>query len=313
MRVFRSIIEYREVNKPVVTIGTFDGVHLGHKQVLNQLKSVARQLKKETLVITFWPHPRQVLSKENDRPRLLNTLDIKIKLFRELGIDNLLIIPFDKEFSSQKPEQFIEQLIVSHIKASAVVIGYDHRFGKNRSGSFLFLKEKAAEFNYQVFEISAFQVGGLSVSSTKIRSALKEGKIQKANEYLGYAYSVEGIVVRGIKLGAKLKFPTANIQLSNEDILLPKDGVYVVEVILKDGRYFGMLNNGINPSIEGKGRSVEVYIFDFEEDIYNQHIQIAFHKRLRDELYFSNLNDLRSQMQQDKKDALKFIGQMMKS
>ncbi|MBL6963342.1 MAG: bifunctional riboflavin kinase/FAD synthetase [Bacteroidetes bacterium] len=311
--MFRSIIEYREVNKPVVTIGTFDGVHLGHKQVLNQLKSVARQLKKETLVITFWPHPRQVLSKENDRPRLLNTLDIKIKLFRELGIDNLLIIPFDKEFSSQKPEQFIEQLIVSHIKASAVVIGYDHRFGKNRSGSFLFLKEKAAEFNYQVFEISAFQVGGLSVSSTKIRSALKEGKIQKANEYLGYAYSVEGIVVRGIKLGAKLKFPTANIQLSNEDILLPKDGVYVVEVILKDGRYFGMLNNGINPSIEGKGRSVEVYIFDFEEDIYNQHIQIAFHKRLRDELYFSNLNDLRSQMQQDKKDALKFIGQMMKS
>ncbi|MBC8342825.1 MAG: bifunctional riboflavin kinase/FAD synthetase, partial [Bacteroidetes bacterium] len=276
--MFRSIIEYREVNKPVVTIGTFDGVHLGHKQVLNQLKSVARQLKKETLVITFWPHPRQVLSKENDRPRLLNTLDMKIKLFRELGIDNLLIIPFDKEFSSQKPEQFIEQLIVSHIKASAVVIGYDHRFGKNRSGSFLFLKEKAAEFNYQVFEISAFQVGGLSVSSTKIRSALKEGKIQKANEYLGYAYSVEGIVVRGIKLGAKLKFPTANIQLSNEDILLPKDGVYVVEVILKDGRYFGMLNNGINPSIEGKGRSVEVYIFDFEEDIYNQHIQIAFHK-----------------------------------
>lgn len=310
MKVFRNIQEYREVKNPVVTIGTFDGVHLGHRQVLTQLKEIAISLNRETLVITFWPHPRQVLSPENDKPKLLNTLENKIKLFDDFGIENMLVIPFDKEFSSQKPDEFIEQLIVNRIDASAVVIGYDHRFGQNRSGSFSYLKEKASQHNYHVFEVSAFQVGGLSVSSTKIRSALKEGNVDKANEFLGYTYFIDGLVVRGIKLGSKLDFPTANIQLSDENMLLPKDGVYVVEVILSQGIFFGMLNNGINPSVPGKGRSIEVFIFDFEEDIYSQPIQVGFLKRLRDELFFTNLNDLKSQLQQDKIDTLNYLQQM---
>lgn len=310
MRVFRKISEYKGVISPVVTIGTFDGVHKGHRQVLQQLKNIAKELDKETLVITFWPHPRQILSPLDDRPKLLTNLDNKIKHLQELGIDNLLIIPFDKEFSKQKPDQFIEELIVNRIKASAVVIGYDHRFGQNRAGSFSYLKEKADIHNYQVFEVSALQVGGLSVSSTKIRKALKEGMVNKANEYLGYTYSIEGTVISGLKLGTKLDFPTANIKQVEDEKLLPFDGVYVVEVKVNNELHYGMLNNGVNPTVPEKGRSIEVFIFDFEGDIYQQAIEIGFLIRLRDEMFFPDLQSLKAQLEIDKMNALRFLQQM---
>jgi riboflavin kinase/FMN adenylyltransferase len=307
MRVIRDIDSCCEVEDAVVTIGTFDGVHLGHRQVLTQLKDIAHKLGRETLVISFWPHPRQVLSPESDKPKLLNTLKNKIDLLDDFGIDNLLIIQFTKKFAQQKPEEFIENLIVNKLKASAVVIGYDHRFGQNRSGSFRFLKEKESKYNYKVFEVSALQVGGLSVSSTKIRSALNEGNVEKANTFLGYQYFFEGRVKHGIKLGARLNFPTANVELSNPDKLIPMDGVYIVKVKWKQKEYFGMLNSGVNPSVKNKGRSIEIHLLNFEGNIYNESLQIYFVKRLRDERHFENFDELKMQLEKDKEETIAYL------
>lgn len=312
MRVFTDIFNLRhEIGRPVVTIGTFDGVHLGHQQVLEELKKVARKHNRQTLVITFWPHPKRILSPPDDMPKLLSTLENKIYLFDVLGIDNVLVLPFSTEFAQKKYTEFIDEILVKILNVSAVVYGYDHRFGKDRSGSFSIVKEQKDKYQIEVYEVGPFMLDDIAVSSTKIRRALLAGDMEKANRMLGYPYFMDGKVIKGINLGAKLDFPTANIDFEQDEQLIPKDGVYLVKVELDDEEYFGMLNSGENPSIPGKGRSVEVHIFNFSKNIYGRKITIHFLERLRDEIKFNNLSELKQQMNQDRELSLLKISQYL--
>ncbi|NLJ06423.1 MAG: bifunctional riboflavin kinase/FAD synthetase [Sphingobacteriales bacterium] len=314
MRVFTDIYNLKyEIHKPVVTIGTFDGLHLGHQKVLEKLKSVSDEKNCRNLVITFWPHPRRVLSPPDDMPKLLSTLENKIYLFENIGIDNLLVLPFTVEFSQQNYLEFIEDLLIKKIDVSAVVSGYDHRFGKDRQGSYQLLNQQHKQYNIEVFEVEPFILDGIAVSSTKIRRFLIEGDIERANKMLGYHYFMDGKVIKGMNIGSKLDFPTANIDFEQDVQQMPKDGVYLVKVEIDNEEFFGMLNSGENPTIHGKGRSVEVNIFDFSKNVYGKNITVYFLERLRDELKFNNLNELRQQMNADREISLQKISQYLKN
>jgi riboflavin kinase/FMN adenylyltransferase len=304
MKVYRSLEELPQIKNAIVTQGTFDGVHMAHKVIINRLKELARQHDGETVVMTFDPHPRMVLYPEDHGLKILQTLDEKIEALDKAGVDHLVVIPFTKEFSRLSSLQFIRDIIVNQIGTKVLVIGYNHRFGKNREGSFEHLKEYSSLYGFDVVEIPEQDVDQESVSSTRIRKALGIGDIQIANKYLGRKYSITGTVLHGKQLGRTIGYPTANIHVSNQYKLIPADGVYAVNVIIGHKTYGGMLNAGFRPTVDGKTHSIEVHIFDFNEDIYNQFITIEYVDKLRDEIKFNGLDALKNQLEKDKLHAI---------
>ena len=307
MRIYRGLDNLEKIRNAVVTQGTFDGVHLAHKIILSKVKQLAKNKNGESVVMTFEPHPRMVLKPNTHDLKLLTTLDEKIELLQKEGIQNLIVIPFTIEFSQMQSQAFIKQILVDKIGTKTLVIGYDHRFGKNREGSFEHLKNYNNDYGFEVEEVSEQLVDEIAVSSTKIRKALNEGKITIAAKYLGRNYSIKGTVVKGRQLGRTIDYPTANLIVDSENKLIPSDGVYAVKVIVNSNTFGGMLNIGNNPTVEGKGRSIEVNIFDFSEDIYNQSISIIFVNKLREEEKFNGLDALKTQLEKDKLLAIEVI------
>lgn len=295
----------------MVTIGTFDGVHLGHQKVILRLQEFAKKHDGETVIFTFHTHPRVITSPNENNLRLLTTLDEKIKLFEKYGIDHLIIYTFDKSFSELSYSEFVEKLLVEKIGTHCLVVGYDHKFGKNREGGFDYLKKCAEKFKFEIERLDALLVEEDSVSSTKIRNALQNGEIEKANHYLGYQFTLNGTVVGGKQLGRKLGFPTANIETSDKNKIIPGYGVYAVKVELNGADYNGMLNIGTRPTFNNNAdnRSIEVNIFDFEGDIYGKEITLAFVGKIRDEQKFDNIEMLVTQLEKDKIEALLILAQ----
>jgi riboflavin kinase/FMN adenylyltransferase len=298
-----------EARNPVVTIGTFDGVHLGHQIVIDRLKKLAEKYDGETVVFTFYPHPRLVTSPGETNLRLLTTLDEKKLLFEAFGIDHLIIYPFTKEFSQLSYSDFVQDILVGQIKTRCLVVGYDHKFGKNREGGFEYLKQCALKHKFDIEQLEALSLDEDHVSSTKVRDALQEGDIKKANRYLGYPFTLYGKVVLGKQVGRKIGFPTANIEASDPHKIIPGYGVYAVQIKVGDRLFSGMLNIGTRPTFNqnADNRSIEVHIFDFEEDIYNQEVTLIFAGKIRDEQKFSGVEALVEQLKKDKKSALSIL------
>jgi riboflavin kinase/FMN adenylyltransferase len=307
MQVHFDINSLPAIKNAIVSQGTFDGVHLAHKKIIERLQQIASIKDGETVLITFEPHPRMVLFPDDHGLQLLSTLNEKIHLLEKAGIDHLIILPFTKEFSRQTSEQFIRTILVNKIKTNTLVIGYDHRFGKNREGSFEHLKESSSLYGFEVEEIPEQDIDEIAVSSTKIRNALLNNDIQTAQKYLGNSYSLEGKVVKGKQLGRTIGYPTANIEVENSFKLIPQDGVYAVWVWYNKARFGGMLNIGNNPTVAGKGRSIEVNIFDFEKEIYTEMLKIEFVSKLRNEEKFNGLDALKAQLHLDKQNALAIL------
>ena len=292
----------------VVTIGTFDGVHTGHQQILELMQTEAHKIDGETVIITFDPHPRQVIAARQTELFLLNSLQEKIHLFAKYGIKHLVITPFTEAFSLQTANEYIEQFLVKNFKPHTIIIGHDHRFGKSRSGNFELLQQKAAQYNYAVKEIPGFMLQNNTISSTIIREALLKGNIDTANGYLGYAYFFSGTVVEGNKIGRTIGYPTANLQMQDNKKLIPGNGVFAVKVDLqKPGEkitfFNGMMNIGVRPTVEGTFRMIEVNIFDFDEEIYGDTLTVHIIKRLRNEQKFNGLEELKAQLLKDSEQA----------
>ena len=308
MNVYHGIENFKKTAYPVVTTGTFDGVHLGHMTIINRLKEVAKKQNGETVLLTFFPHPRMVLQEDNDL-KLINTLQEKISLLEKAGIDHLIIHPFTREFSRLTSLEFVRDLIANKIGTKRLVIGYDHHFGRNREGSFEHLMEFGNLYGFEVEEIPAQDIDNVNVSSTKIRKALTEGDLKTANEYLTHPFSISGKVVSGAQNGRKLGYPTANIQVEEAYKLIPAFGIYAVKVQVNNQTYNGMLNIGVRPSIsdaDGKP-TIEVNIFDFDGDIYGQDIIVQLVDRIRAEEKFPTLDDLVNQMHLDKLQSLSIL------
>jgi riboflavin kinase / FMN adenylyltransferase len=295
------------VKNPVVTTGTFDGVHLGHQKIISRLKDVANEINGETVLLTFYPHPRMVLFPEDNDLKLINTQEEKIELLSHYGIDHLIIYPFTKEFSRLTSVEFVRNILVNRIKTKRLVIGYNHHFGRNREGSFEHLKEYGPLYGFEVEEIPARDIDSIEVSSTKIRKALLAGDVKTANSYLGHSYCITGKVVDGKKIGRQIGYPTANILVEDKYKLIPADGVYVVKVRHDNSTYGGMLNIGNNPTVNGKHKTIEVNIFDFNKDIYEENATIYFIERLRDEVKFNGLQELKDQLAIDKINSLNIL------
>jgi len=299
LKVYHSISDFQNVSRPILTTGTFDGVHFGHKIIIDRLKEIANNQNGETVLLTFSPHPRMVLFPDDHNLQLINTLDEKIKLLEQAGIDHLIIHPFTKAFSRTTSMQFVRDIIVNELNTHKLVIGYNHHFGRNREGSFEHLKEYAPLYGFEVEEISAQLIDDVSISSTKIRQALLSGDVSKAADYLGYNYTLQGQVIEGQQIGRTLGFPTANLKVLDGSKLIPKDGVYAVHVEVKRQTFKGMMNIGNNPSLISKKHSLEVHIFDFDSDIYDEQIEVRFIKHIREEISFDNLDALKIQLEQD--------------
>ncbi|MEN9875440.1 MAG: hypothetical protein RLZZ529_437 [Bacteroidota bacterium] len=299
MNIFHSINEFHSDKKTIVTIGTFDGVHLGHAAILKKLTQNTQNETFESTVLTFFPHPRMVLQGKSDL-KLLNTINEKIELLEKIGIDNLIIHPFDEKFAELNAEAFVSTILVDHLRVQKIIIGYDHRFGKNRTANIDDLISFGAQYGFEVEQISAQEIDEISISSTKIRTALEEGDIQLANEYLGYSYFLSGTVVKGKQLGRTIGFPTANISLEEDYKLVPQNGVYVVQAEIDCKTIYGMMNIGFNPTVQGKQKTIEVHLFDFDTDIYNRKIQVAILQRIRSEKKFESIELLTKQLEEDR-------------
>ena len=302
MKDFRNIIEARNIPHAVVTIGTFDGVHLGHQAIFNKMKGIAQSIGGQTVVVTFHPHPRQVLNIDSSHLRFLTTPEEKLAKFEEFGIDNVVIINFTKEFSRTPSEVFIKDYIIDNIKPAYIVVGYDHHFGKNRMGDFGLLNDLMRKYNFRVERVAAQDVENIAISSTKIRNALAVGNVKSANRLLGYTYSVTAEVVVGNKIGRTLGFPTANLELPREYMLL-NGGVYASLVEYGGKTYKAMANIGHRPTIGDRAEDqpiIEVNLFDFDGDLYGQTLRVSFIDRIRDEEKFSGLDELKTQLEQDR-------------
>jgi riboflavin kinase/FMN adenylyltransferase len=299
LNIFHSINEFHSDKKTIVTIGTFDGVHLGHAAILKKLTQNTQNETFESTVLTFFPHPRMVLQGKSDL-KLLNTINEKIELLEKIGIDNLIIHPFDEKFAELNAEAFVSTILVDHLRVQKIIIGYDHRFGKNRTANINDLISFGAQYGFEVEQISAQEIDEISISSTKIRTALEEGDIQLANEYLGYSYFLSGTVVKGKQLGRTIGFPTANISLEEDYKLVPQNGVYVVQAEIDGKTIYGMMNIGFNPTVQGKQKTIEVHLFDFDTDIYNRKIQVAILQRIRSEKKFESIELLTKQLEEDR-------------
>lgn len=308
MKIHRDLNSFHAA-KPVLTIGTFDGVHLGHRKIIDRLRDLAVKLNGESVIFTFDPHPRKVVAPGESNLRILTTLDEKIELFEQSGIDHLIIYPFTPEFAQLSYEQFVEQILVEQIHTKYLVVGYDHKFGKNRQGDFEFLKKCAARLDFQIEKLDVLLMNESNISSTKIREAIQQGDFETANAFLGYEFVLHGTVVEGQKLGRKIQFPTANVETSDPDKIIPGYGVYAVKAKIQDQFYKGMLNIGSRPTINNNAdhRSIEVHLFDFESDIYGAPIELLFYKKLREEQRFASIEALKEQLANDKTDTLAFF------
>ena len=306
MKLFHSISDFECAKKTVVTLGTFDGVHLGHQKIINRLLTSVLQDDLETVVLTFYQHPRAVLNAD-DKIKLLNTNAEKISLLEKKGINNLIIHPFDDDFYKLSGEEFVKNILVDKLNIQKIIIGYDHRFGKNRSSDIHDLIYFGKKYHFDVEQISAKEIDEISVSSTKIRNAILEGNMALANQYLGYNYSFSGKVVQGKQLGRQIGFPTANIYTENQQKIIPKNGVYIVKVFINEIYYKGIMNIGVKPTVDGKNKSIEVNIFDFDQNIYNDEISVSVLEFIRDETKFNNLDELKNQIELDVRKAKKYF------
>jgi riboflavin kinase/FMN adenylyltransferase len=304
MKIYYSTDDFAPVKNAVVTSGTFDGVHIGHQKILRRLEEVASKISGETIVITFWPHPRHILRPDEAGHLLLNTFEEKAALLKEQGVDHLLRIPFTREFSQLSSQEFITSILVERIGTKKLVIGYDHRFGRNREGSFEQLKVNGPQYGFDVEEIPAQDIDHVTVSSSRIRAALAEGDIVTANHFLGRPYSMNGMVIKGNKLGRVLGFPTANIDVDSHLKLIPAHGIYASIVTVGSARYKGMLYIGNRPTVDGTKTSIEVNIFDFDRDIYGENLQVDFISAIRKDTHFRDLEALKVQLTKDKTAAL---------
>lgn len=298
MKVYHSIVDFSAKN-PVVTIGMFDGVHAGHRAILQQLEKSKKQCDGESVLLTFWPHPRIFFGK-TDGFSTLTTIEEKLRLLEQTGLDACVVLPFSKEFASLSPEEYIQKILVDGLKARKIVIGYDHKYGKNGLGTFDLMKQFGRVYNFEVEEINAFSFNSDAVSSTKIRHFLGEGNIEMANQYLSYNYFIQGSIIHGSQIGRTIGFPTANIHIENEYKMIPANGVYVGYSIVDDKKYKAVINIGHNPTIsENNKTSIEVHLIDFQQDLYNETLQVSFMYRLRDEQKFESLDALKNAIQRD--------------
>lgn len=307
MKIHNGIEHLNGIKNAIVTIGTFDGVHLGHQKILKRIIELAKASEGESVLVTFWPHPRFVLKPNDDSLKLLSTFDEKAQRLENLGIDHLVKIEFTKAFSQLSSQDFIQKVIIDALHTKKLVIGYDHRFGKNREGSFEHLKENADTYGFAVEEISRQDIDDVGISSTRIRNALNEGDIDSVKNYLGRAYEINGKVIQGDKIGRTIGFPTANIKVNASYKLIPADGTYAVRLSMQNKMYTGMLNIGNRPTVNGQERRVEVHIFDFEDSIYEEDLTIFFEHRLRPEKKFESIEELKNQLAKDKQLALTLL------
>ena len=304
MKIYQQLTDFHPPHFSVVTSGTFDGVHLGHQKILRRLQELATRKQGETVLLTYWPHPRLILQPEDKSLRLLTTLSEKVKLLEEMGVDHLIILPFTKELSQMSSDEFIRDILVDKIQTKTLVIGYDHKFGKNREGSFEYLQSHSHLFGFAIEEISRQDVDDLGVSSTKIRTALAQGDISTANKYLGRPYDLSGQVVKGQQIGRSLGFPTANIQIADDYKLLPRDGAYAVHAEVNSIQYKAILNIGDRPTVDGEKKTIEAHLIDFEGDLYGQELRIYFQEFLREEKKFESLDALKNQLVVDRERAI---------
>ena len=306
MKIIRSITAFNSSEKTIVTIGTFDGIHIGHQKILKDLIKTAKKEGKKSVLLTFFPHPRMVLQKDN-KILLLNTIEEKSGLLEKMGLDYLIIHPFSREFSRLTALDFVRDVLVNKLNTSRLIIGYDHHFGKNREGNIHQLKEYSLLYDFKVEEIPAQDIDDVSVSSTKIRIALKEGNLKTANKYLGYHYMLNGTVVSGKKLGGTIGFPTANLEIKEPYKLIPKTGVYIIKTHINTVLYTGIMNIGFNPTVLGKHQTIEAHLFDFNEDLYGKEIMIEFIYFLREEHKFKSIEELVVQLNIDKENAISYL------
>jgi riboflavin kinase/FMN adenylyltransferase len=309
MKVHRDIDNLPAFRNAVVTIGTFDGVHMGHRQIIDKLKSAAKAINGETVIITFHPHPKKVVSSAILGIRLINTLDERIELLDQLGIDHLVVVPFTESFANQTAEDYIKNFLIDKFRPHTIIIGYDHRFGRERQGDFRLLEKKAAEYQYQLHEIPKHILENISISSTNIREAILHNDIDTANKLLGYEFFFSGVVVDGDKMGRKLGYPTANLKMMDEEKIIPGNGIYAVYVQTEGSpeKKKGMMSIGFRPTVNGKYRVVEVNIIDFDKEIYGQKLKVFVKKFLRQEIKFDSLGDLVKQIDLDKIESLRVL------
>jgi riboflavin kinase/FMN adenylyltransferase len=307
MKTYHHIDEFKPVKNAVVTIGTFDGVHLGHRKIISGIKELADTTGGETVILTFFPHPRMILHPEDESIKLITTIDEKAQLLEQLGVDHLIITPFSRDFSNQSPEDYIRDVLVNKIGTKKIVIGYDHRFGKDRRGGLNDLLHLAPVYGFEVVEIPEQDIHEVAVSSTRIREALLSDNIKLANEFLGYPFFITGKVIRGDQIGRQIGYPTANIQVEEKYKLIPADGIFAVKVQYNGSEYKGMAYIGSRPTINGMARNIEVNLFDFDKEIYNETIRMEFHHFVRGDVKFNGLDELKVQIAKDKEDVISLL------
>lgn len=302
MRIFRNLVEIKGLKNPVITIGTFDGVHLGHQKIISQINDEARKIGGESVLFTFFPHPRMVLYPENHNLKLIQTQNEKLEKLEKLGLHNVIEIPFTFDFSRLTALEFVRNILVDALNVKTLIIGYDHQFGKNREGTIEFLKNVCDIYEFNLIEIPPLVVDDLNISSTKIREAIKSGDMLKAAAFLGENYSISGSVVSGKQLGRTIGFPTANIQLLENYKLVPGKGVYAVEIAIDRFIHKGMANIGLRPTVsQNSDETIEVHVFDFNSDIYGKNVTVFFREKIREEIKFENKEELISQLKKDEK------------
>ena len=316
MKVYNHLDEFNKINNAVVTIGTFDGVHVGHRKIISRLTEVAKQTNGESVILTFFPHPRMIINPEDVNLKLITTINEKAKLLEQLGVDHLIITPFTRDFSNLSAETYIQKVLVDKIGTKKIIIGYDHHFGKDREGNLNQLQQFAPVYGYGVEEIPEQDIHDIAVSSTQVRQALKKGDVQTANDFLGYPFSLFGQVIKGDQIGRTLGFPTANLLIEEAYKLIPCDGIYAVNIKLHSNShisnltsqvYKGMAYIGNRPTINGMSRNIEVNIFDFNQDIYRQYLTMEFIHFIRNDIRFTNIEDLKIQITKDKQAALSLL------
>lgn len=307
MNIYHHIDDFKPVKNAVVTIGTFDGVHLGHRKIIARIKELAAACEGETVILTFFPHPRMILHPEDDSIKLITTINEKAELLEQLGVDHLIITPFSRDFSNQSAEDYIRDVLVNKIGTKKIVIGYDHRFGKDRLGGLDDLLRLSPVYDFEVVEIPEQDINDVAVSSTRIREALLSADIDLANTFLGYPFFITGKVIRGDQIGRQIGYPTANIHIEEKYKLIPADGIFAVKVRHDGQDYTGMAYIGSRPTINGMTRNIEVNLFNFSKEIYNETIRMSFYHYVRGDVKFNGLDELKAQIARDKQDVLRLM------
>jgi riboflavin kinase/FMN adenylyltransferase len=310
LKIYNHFSEFKKLNNAVATIGTFDGVHFGHQKIIRRLCELARTSGGESVILTFFPHPRLIIDPENQDLKMINTINEKAEILASLGVDHLIITPFTRDFSNLSPQEYIEHILVETIGIKQLIVGYDHRFGKDRKGDLRDLEQFSKSYDFKIEEIPEQDINDVAVSSTKIREALLSGKVALAAEYLGYHFSISGRVIKGDKIGRTIGFPTANIFVEETYKLIPSDGIYAVTVEMNSETFKGMAYIGQRPTINGMTRNIEVNIFDFSQEIYGQDVKMNFLQFLREDVKFTGLEALKEQLHRDKQATLAYFNDL---